>query len=102
MVLIFSQTVILGLEGTYSNPAYFDGNIDAGTTLVITEREDIAECAKSKGIKVKGFTKQPPKQAEASVEPKPSTDTDVVVEVKEEVVTTPKKRTRKPRVKKDN
>ena len=102
MTLIYSQTKILGLEGNYSNPAYFDGNIDAGATLVFTEREDIAECAKLKGIKVKGFTKQPPKKAEATTEPKPSVDTEKPVEV-EEVVEAPKKRrTRKPRVKKDN
>ena len=93
MVLIYSQTKVLGVEGVYSNPAYFDGNIDAGTTVVVTDREDIAECAKAKGIKVRGFTKQPPKKAEATVEPKPSIDA-------KEDKPAPKKRIRK--VKKDN
>ena len=99
MTVIFSQTVLLGLEGVYSNPAYFNGIFDAGTTLVMTDREDIAKAAKSKGIKVKGFTKQPPKQAEATTEPKPSVD--AIVEVVVDTIP-PKKRTRKPRVKKDN
>ena len=90
MTIIFSNEKIEGLEGVYANPAYFDGYFDAGTDLVITENKHIAETAKLRGFKVKGFTKQPPKKVEATVEPKPSTDA--------------KKKTvkRKPRVKKDS
>ena len=99
MTIIFSTKTIEGLDGVYANPAYFDGNISSETELVITDREDIAKAAKSKGIKVKGFTKQPPKEAEVTAEPKPSADAVKDAVVEEPVV---KRRVRKPKVKKDN
>ena len=89
-MIIFSNKKVDGVDGIYANPAMFNGYFDGGHNEVMTNIKAIREIAKSKGLIVKDFPKQPSKQAEAATEPKPSVD-----EVKTESVEKPKRRTRK-------
>lgn len=57
MTIIYSNTVVDGLEGSYIEPFRFNG-VERGVKKVYTDDNVIAEAYKDKNVEVEAITKQ--------------------------------------------
>lgn len=115
MVMIFSNTRIVGLLGTYASPAMVTDVDIAHATVVYTDNEKIKAMAKKHNVEVRDFPKHPPAGMGTTppqptkkendtfdvlvpLTPQPAEGMATFVPAEEPVV----KKTRRPRVKKDS
>lgn len=114
MTVIFSSERIEGLEGVYATPALATIIDFSGATLVYTDNKRLIALAKEANVAVRDFPKHPPTGKVAATTPPPKADEPIVTPATDGPLvmtpitgdatqaTAPKKRTRKPRVKKDS
>ncbi len=65
MVFIYSDKAVNGIGGgAYVSPRFFDKNKLEKATMVFTNKTEIANAYKEKGIEVRGFPKAKPTETE--------------------------------------